>query len=269
MPNPRFFLKTVLIAYGLISTGIVHADMPFDMASTVEVGSWQEREEVTTNHKGKVKSIAVVWMGVVAEEMREGQPHVWLEMRSQNFKEGRGGNRKPKGKPAIMKTLVPVSAFGDVSDPSSNMRKFGKEIIIQTGDQAPMRIREGGAMADMALKSFGGNMDFQFDNTGTQESINVPAGSFDTYKVSGHGSMEMNLIIRKIRVESQSISWFSKNVPMGVVKQETQSSSNGKVTTIKSELLRHGKGDAQSMINDAEVQDMPTIDFPGLGREGG
>ncbi len=54
---------------------------------------------------------------------------------------------------------------------------------------------------------------------------------------------------------------------MGLVKQETQSKTGRKVTTTKSELLRHGDSGARSMVNHAAIKDMPS--FGGMMGRGG
>jgi len=163
---------TLTVVSMLISAPHAYA---FDMAKTMKVGGWAEREDVTVNAKGKETDRAKVWMGVVGEETINGVDHIWLESRIQTVKVNRKGVQKPKGKPAVMKTLIEKSVLGDFTNPIDNMRKFAKEIIIQTGKEKPMRVTGGGIMADSALKAFGTTADFSFDSSGVSETVTVPA----------------------------------------------------------------------------------------------
>ena len=149
----------------------------FDVAKTLEVGRWQEREEITYNAKGKKTNIATVWVGIVAKEQIAGVPHVWMEMRTQTFRENRKGERKPKGDRAIMKTSIEESAFTNFDDPFNNIRMFAKDTIIKNGYAKPMRMRAGGMMADMILKAFGSSIDFNLAPPGKVELVSTSAGT--------------------------------------------------------------------------------------------
>jgi hypothetical protein len=68
----------------------------------------------------------------------------------------------------------------------------------------------------------------------------------------------MNIIIKKIRVESDSIMWLSAKVPFATVKIEGTTTTNGKVSTNTSELLEYGIVGSNSLIT-KEPKDMPEI----------
>ena len=235
--------------------------LAFDMAATMTAGGWQEREEVTTNAKGKVTGVNVVWVGVVGTKVVDGVDHIWLEIRNQEYKQNRKGERKAKGKPMAMKSLIETSALADMNNPSMEMRKFGKEIYMQNGNEAPIRMTEGGMMANMAMQALGAEMDFSFQSTNATESITVPAGTFKADKYLGSGSAQVKALVRTMRVETEIESWMSRDVPLGVVQQKTKNTTNGKVSYVTSTLLSYGSG-ATSAIDDSAAQDMPKL--PGL-----
>ncbi len=255
--------KTHAFAALLLSVCMLHpapgwAD--FDMAATLDVGGWQEREEITTNNKGKVTAINVIWSGIVDREVIDGVPHVWMEMRTQGYKENRKGERKKRGDLSIMKMAIPESALVKFDDPFNNMRMFANDTVIQTGKEKPMRLRGGGMMADMMLKSFGANIDFKLQPAGTTADVETAAGSFDTYHYTGSGSVDMKVLIRKIHIDSEIEMWLSEAVPMGVVKQNITNTQGKKVTQVAVSLLAYGDG-ATSMINDADIMEMPGFGF--------
>lgn len=256
----RLFAAAALLAASFASS----ADLPFNVGDTYAVGGWQEREEINFNAKGKQTGLMVVWMGVVGAEERDGIDYIWLETRMQEYKTKRNGDRKPKGDIAIMKSLVERSALTDFSNPMQNMRKFGKEIIVQNGDSEPIKMAEGGMMAGMAMNAFGIAVDFQIDYAGIREDVEVPAGNIAAFKIAGTGSAEGKVLIRKIKIESEVESWVSPDVPLAVVKQSTRSTTNGKVTTSEGQLLSYGDTGAESMIDDSAVQEMPSFRIPGL-----
>ncbi|NKB98215.1 MAG: hypothetical protein GKR90_06940 [Pseudomonadales bacterium] len=250
---PIKVVRTLIIVIAGLSNPWVHA---FDMSATLEVGGWQEREEITYNAKGKVMSINQVWVGIVEREEIAGIPHVWMEMRTQVYKENRKGERKAKGELAVMKTSIEESALTNFDEPFSNMRSFAKDTIIKNGNNKPMRLRAGGVIADMMLKAFGANIEFSLVPTGTVKSIQTRAGSFDAEHYKGTGSVDMRVLIRRIHIDSEMDTWLSENVPLGVVKQEIVNTQGKKITRVTTELLDHGTG-ATSSINNSDAQDMP------------
>ncbi len=227
--------------------------LAFDLSASAQVGAWQEREETTRNHKGKVTGVSVVWMGVTQAETIQGVDHLWFEVRSQNFKVNRRGDRKPKGDVAIMKTLVEVSALQNLENPMNNLHKFAKDIVMQQGNSQPIRLTGGGMMAQGMLQAFGSNIDFSYEDTGIDDQIEVPAGTFSARKMLGRGTAEFSIVIRTMRIESETQTWVNADVPLAVVKQETQSSTNGKLSTISSELLRYGDTGAVSMLDHTQA----------------
>jgi len=234
---------------------------PFNVLDTTPVGSWQLREIVTTNHKGK-QSVQQMRYALVGEENRDGKPHVWIEMRIQNYKVSRKGQRKLSGDTVIMKSLVEASLFeSDMTNALANLRGAGREIIVKTGDEA-LRISEGGLMADMALKAFDSSISFEITNTGETATIDTPAGAFKAHKIIGTGETTMKVFMRTMKVTSTSEIWLSSDVPFGIVSSTTNSVVNGKPETSEMTLLEFGMSGATSEIT-GEIMDMPTFKFPG------
>jgi len=108
----RFLKLSILIlvltlALGTSLTAQAKA-VQFNILKSTPVGSSQTREEINTNHKGK-QTGTVFKTSLVDKEIRNGQPHYWIEMRMQTLKISKKGKRKNTGKPAIMKSLVAES----------------------------------------------------------------------------------------------------------------------------------------------------------------
>ena len=254
-------MKTIrLLIISLTTLSLPPLALSFDMSKTLEVGGWQEREEITYNTKGKKTNITTVWVGIVAKEEIAGVPHVWMEMRTQTYRENRKGERKPKGDRAIMKTSIEESALTNFDDPFNNMRKFAKDTIIKNGNAKPMRMRAGGMMADMILKAFGASIEFNLAPSGKVETVTTAAGNFSASQFLGSGTVEMQVLIRRVRIDSEIDMWLSEDVPMGVVKQHITNTQGKKVTRIETQLLSHGT-DATSLIDNSEAQDMPGLNI--------
>jgi hypothetical protein len=245
-----------------IQLSTAHADdIKFDMLAATPVGSWQVREEITTDHKGR-KTGSIFRSSVVGTEVRDGEPHYWVEMEIESFKISKKGKRKPQGDTVIMKSLVSESTLtGDPANVLGNLRGFGVETIIQNGKEKPMRFTNSGGLVAGAMKAANVEIEYDFTAQGA-EAIEVAAGQFDTTKLSGTGSAEMKIVFKKIHVESETTLWLSDNVPFLTVKVEGTSTTNGKQSSHQSELLEFGTTGAVSKIT-GEIQDAP--EMPKLG----
>jgi len=257
----RYLKNVLLIALlSIAATPALSEGVDFNFLESTPVGSWQLREDMTTDQKGR-QTIATTRSSLVGEEMRDGERHFWLEMQIDTFKVDRKGKRKPKGDTAIVKTLVAESAFSaDPANTLGNVRAFGKEIIMQTGDDDPIRLTGAGGMAESMLQSMGANITYSYAFVGDEE-ISVPAGSFSTRRIQGTGSTEMKVVFKKISVTSDNTVWLSDDVPFGMVKSEGESITNGKASTHSSVLLEHGTSGAVTQITKTP-QDLPGM--PGL-----
>lgn len=230
--------------------------LPYDFLETTPIGSWQLREDTTTDHKGK-QTIAATRTSLVGEEARDGEKHYWIEMEINTF-EIKRGERKPSGDTIIFKSLVAESAFKD--DPANavnNVRAFGKELIMQTGDQDPIRITGAGGLAESMMQAMGTEISYTYDFVG-DEDVTVKAGSFPARKIQGTGTAEVKALFRKISVTSNNTAWLSDQVPFGMVKSEGESITNGKTSTHSSELLEYGMSGAVTQITKTP-EDLPAM----------
>ena len=232
----------------------------YDLTKSTPVGSWQLRQEISRDAKGK-EQLMEVRTSMVGEEKREGVDHVWVEMEMNTFRYNKGKKGKASGDPILLKILMEKSTLkGNPEDIINNLRAMGKEIIMQQGDADPIKIEEGGMIGNAMMKSLGMEIDYNFDETGS-ERVETPAGKFKSRVVEGSGSVEMSVIFKTIRVDSTAKQWLSDDVPFAIVKAESTSTMDGKTTTTSSLLLDHGKKGAVSKIK-GEAQSMK---IPGLG----
>ena len=239
-------------------TGVVQAaQVNFDILSSTPVGSWQLREDTNTDHKGR-KSVIQIRSSMLSSEMRQGEKFYWIEMVMDSFMVKKNGDRKKDGDQMVMKTLVAESSMsGDPANVMTNLRGFGTEIIMQTGNSDPMRLTGEGGMFGSMMQAMGTEVNYNFSELG-DESVTVAAGDFDTRKIQGSGFTEAKVVFKKIRVESDSIVWMSKKVPFGMVKSEGTSITNKKKSAHSSELLEFGMTGAISLIT-KEPQELPSL----------
>ncbi len=247
-------LTRMLMVCMLCTSVEVSAASLFDFEASTPEGGWALSEVTTTNHKGK-RSVAVIRQKFLGSEQRGDQIYYWLETEVDNFKIKKD-KRKPDGEHIVMKVLVSQKAMD--SDPANvvnNIQGFGKEIIMQMGDNPPMMISEGGALAGSLMKSMGIEVNYQFTEKGT-ETIDISAGQFKAKRVEGSGSTSSKILFKKIEVESQSVIWISKKVPFGIVKSENTDIINGKVQHSLTVLTEYGNSGAVTAIT-GEVIKMP------------
>ncbi|MCB1050411.1 MAG: hypothetical protein H6510_11705 [Acidobacteria bacterium] len=235
----------------------VLGDSPqFDLLKATPVGSWQEREETMTDANGR-QTLNVVRSSMVGKEERDGENHYWLEMETQTF-ELKKGKRKPKGDPTIMKALIAESAFKtDPGNVLKNLSAFGKDIIIQTGKNKPMRITGAGAMAQGLMAAFGVELKYDFEDLG-HESVTVAGGTFDCDKWKGHGFSKSKILFKEMEIESDATQWVSEKVPFGTVKTEGTSKVNGSKSQHSAQLMAFGMEGATSKITE-EPTEMPKM----------
>ena len=255
------YLKNMLVVLllAMTATPAFSEVLNYDFLKATPIGSWQLREDITTDHKGR-QTITETRSSLVGEETRDGEKHYWIEMEMNSF-DVKKGKRKPSGDTIIFKSLVPESAFKD--DPANavnNLRAFGKEIIMQTGDQNPIRMTGAGGMAESMMQAMGTKISYSYDFVG-DEDVTVRAGSFPARKIQGTGTTEMQVMFKKISVTSSNTAWFSDQVPFVMVKAEGESITNGKTSTHSSELLEYGDSGAVSQITKTpeELPAMPDL----------
>ncbi len=232
------------------------AAVKYNFTKSTPVGSWQVREETFINHKGK-KRMTRIKTSLVGKEARDGTDYYWIEMDTQSYK-FKKDKYKRDGDRAIVKALVDKTTLsGDFANVIQNLRGFGKEIIIKVGDQPPMMISEGGALAQMMMKATGVEISYDFKPSGS-DTVSIPAGTFKTQKISGTGSTVVNMIIKKLKIKSESTTWVSDKMPFGIVKSTANNTVNGKQETMQAVVVKFGKSGAATQITE-EPQGMPEI----------
>lgn len=256
-------ISLVLISLAGLSTALADTSTPpagsvkFDFLASSPEGSWQLREDSDTNHKGK-QTISLVKTSILGKETRNGKLHYWIEMGVDTLKVSKKGKRKPKGKRMVIKSLIAEESLrGDSANILKNLRSFGEEVIIQTGNETPMRMNTSGDLIGNMMNTLGAEIRYDFTNQGS-ETVNTPAGDFTTDKINGKGTVDMNVIFKKIHVESDNTMWISSEVPFGIVQQSGTTITNGKSSTQTSKLLEYGMSGATSEIV-KEPENMPDI----------
>ncbi|MDO3387410.1 hypothetical protein QWI17_16330 [Gilvimarinus sp. SDUM040013] len=247
------WLKVWLLVAALVVPSVAAA---LDFLAATPVGSWQVREEATTDHKGR-QSVAVVRTSMVGQESRGADTHYWIEVELTNY-QVKKGKRKQQGERSIIKVLVAEAALTrDPGDVMTNLRGIGSEIIMQTGDQQPMRISGGGAMADAMLQAMGTQMEYDFQQGGAKE-VTVPAGTFKCEVQRGSGYTEMKVMFKTFRVESEAEMCFSTEVPFGIVASQSKNTTNGDTSATEVTLLEFGASGAESKIS-GEPSEAPSL----------
>jgi hypothetical protein len=237
------------------------SEVSFDFMSSSPVGSWQLREQIDTDHKGR-KTAMLMRTSMIAKENRNGKPHYWIEVGMDSFKISKKGKRKANGKRVVMKSLVRESTLiGDPANVLTNLRTFAIETIMQSGDRKPMRMTNAGGFMDGTMKMMNTEIKYDFQSLGN-ESVNVKAGQIDTQKIRGTGSVDMKILFKKLHIDSDTTIWISEEVPFGTVKMQGTAVTNGKSSEQIGELLEYGSSGALSEITQAP-EDMPVL--PKLG----
>ncbi len=238
-----------MLCLGLLALSqAVQADAPsFSVTGATPVGSWAEREERRVDHKGR-ETITILRQAMVDKTELNGETHYWVESETVSYKIDRKGKRKQQGEPTIVKVLIAESAInGDPANLASNLTGFGKEIIMQTGDGQPMRIREGGMLGGMMMKALGIQIDYEFTKLG-DEKVETPAGEFDAEKFAGTGSAEGRILIKKISVQSDSEIWMTPDLPFGFARSVSKETVNGKPESSETTVTSYGMHGGVSKI---------------------
>ena len=246
----------VLALVFLIPVAVFGLKLPFDFEETTPVGSWQIREQTTTDHKGKT-TLSVIKSSLVGTEERGGETYYWIETETTNYKMKKG-KRSQDGQRSIVKVLMAASALeGDLANALSNLKGLAQEVIIQTGDGEPMKLGGVGFMADAMMKGMGLEIKYDFEPQGT-EDVEVPAGSFSCTKVAGTGSAEAKVMFKKMKVESTSTHWIAQNMPFGTVKSVSNDLVNGKENKTESRVIEFGMSGAETQIT-KQPKEMPNL----------
>ncbi|MDX2418868.1 MAG: hypothetical protein QNK19_15520, partial [Xanthomonadales bacterium] len=104
-----FTIAAILFATFLTQAGLAQAkSVNFDIMKSTPVGSWQLREDINIDHKGR-QSVIQIRSSLLSSEVREGQKYFWIEMVMDSFKVKKNGDRKKDGDQMVMKTLVAES----------------------------------------------------------------------------------------------------------------------------------------------------------------
>ncbi len=232
-----------------------------DVLDATPPGSWARYESVEYDKKGRGKTASTMTNKFLSRETVDGVDHMWLEMEMQSYKIGRNGERKADGKPMVMKVLVEESFFSQGGGNIGALRGFGKEMIMQQGDETPMRMTNVGAMA----AGLGGmaevNMDGTYERHGTVD-VDTPAGSFDAVHVSGTQQATVGVAMLKRTITSDIELWVSPDVPFATVRNVfTEQGRSARRTEMI--LQEYGTSGAASAITGTpEDIEMPAM--PGL-----
>lgn len=229
----------------------------FDLIKSAPVGSWQIREQIETNHKGR-KNGSTIKTSMVGKEQRNGKLHYWIEVQMESFNIKKNGKRKSTGDRSIIKSLVPADVLNDnPGNAVNNLRAFGVEMIVQSGDQQPMRMNSGGGVIGKTMKMANVEIKHDYKKVGS-ELISVAAGKFNADKIAGNGKVSMKILFKKLNVNSDSIVWVSNTVPFGVVKMQGTTITNDKTSMQHGELIKFSMSGAVSAITQ-EPQEMPSF----------
>jgi hypothetical protein len=164
----RYFTVSAVVTCSFAAPSLSFAkSISFDMLNATPTISWQIREDIETNHKGKRTGTTIKSM-MLDSEIRDGQLHYWIEMSIDSFKISKKGKRKEIGKRAIVKSLVSAELLsGDTENILSNLRAFGTESIIQNGDEYPMRMADTGGMMAGIMNTTQTEIKYQLESLGT------------------------------------------------------------------------------------------------------
>lgn len=220
-------------------------------------GSWQVREQTSTNQKGE-RTTTLVRTSLVGTEQRDGEPCLWIETEVLTTTVDKKGKAK-QGQPILGKALVKRSAFElDSSNAVRNPMDFAVEVVTQIGDENPIRF--SGKSLSKAGDILGVSVTYAWQQVGT-ESVTVPGGSFQALHLKGSGTSETKVLFKKIKVESQSDMWYSTQVPFGLVKGQGSDVVNGKTESWTMELKEYGRSGAVTKITKTP-QELPQIKLP-------
>lgn len=234
-----------------------------DLLASTPPGSWQRSESVTTDKKGR-RAVSEMTMAFLGEEQRNGEPLIWMETRMQSYAVGRDGERRPDREEVKVKILLDRDFFSRAGGQFAALRQFGREVIIQQGDEQPMLIRNAGEMAAGVGAVMNTETAQSFREAG-KETVSVPAGTFETRKITGRQRVETGFAMMRRTIEMDSTVWVSEDVPFGVVKAESTSVGGGATGSSSQRLLEYGMTGASSAIT-GTPQELELPNFGNLGR---
>jgi hypothetical protein len=236
------------------------AGFEIDIAAATPVGSWMTSEALVTDHRGR-QTVMVMKPSMLGTEERNGQTHCWVETVMDMF-EVKNGERQKKQDRLVLKALIAGSLlFSDNPENLSiDLKSNYVELIVQTGDTEPIRMREIGRTLDVVLDVFGGDFTQTWES-GSFEAVTVSAGTFHTQKLLGSGTSNSRFGGNSSTAHT---IWYTQSVPFGVVKSEVRmTDKKGKVTTQSIRLLDYGTSGAHSLITSTPVE-LPQLTMPSL-----
>lgn len=239
-------LFSVLLFAALASASDHAVSTADEVLPSTPVGSWQVREEIMTDAKGQ-QTLLRVKTALLDAVAHQGTPHYWIETAMESY-QLKKGQRKAAGQPMVMKVLVDASVMSkEPQNVIGNLQRYGREIILQQGNQDPMRITEGGTFAEFIMKSMGVKVEYDYQPNGVK-TVEVPAGKFECTNLKGSGTAEVRAVIQTIRVQSEMEACVSDQVPFGIVYYQSTSTTNGKASTSEGKLTEFGESGAVSQI---------------------
>ena len=230
------------------------ANMPNYLADA-SVGSWVTTEERI--QRGKKTEIVQVTRSLVGEETIDGKRHLWMEVKTQNYKTNRKGELKTKGDMGHMKILMDTSVFdGSFTSGMKNIQKIARKMYIKNGDQV-MDMSGGGALADMLMKASNAEFNFQTTDLGESREFDTPLGQVTAHKYRAVGGGQMKVLIKTVKIQSEIDMWMSDKIPFGTVESHGTSVVNGKSETSTSRILAAGNSGAVSEIDISQAAENP------------
>ena len=255
----KFILSALLMCIGSVPT--VAAQLPDFLANT-PVGSWVTTQDTSSSDKLVTQSTR----SLVGEKTIDGIRYVWLETNIQQYKNTRSGKLKPKGDATGMKALMEASLLqSDMSNVLSNLQKFGRELYIKTGDGQVMDMSNLGALAQALTGGMGTKIEFDISATGEKKDFKTSQGTVKAEKYLGVGDAEIKIVIRTMKVHTETDMWLSDQVPFGLVESTSNNTINGKLETSHSQLIDFGFKGAVSQIDESQAVENPlgNFQFPG------
>ncbi len=257
--NALFFLMLPLFYQPVLS-----ADIENYLANT-PVGSWVTMEETT--QRGKKTEVTEVTRSLVGEEDVDGRRHLWIEVRTQNYKVSKKGKRKANGGPGLIKVLTDASVFDEnASNILGNLQNVASRMYIKTGDKV-MDMSGGGAFAGAMLQAMDTSISFEMTDLDESRDIETPLGTVPARLYQGVGDAEIKILIKTVRTHNETKMWLSEKVPFGIVETQSVTSVNGKEETASSKIIAAGMSGAQSELDISEAAQNPFAALKNLSRE--
>jgi hypothetical protein len=245
------FARWLVLSLLVPGAGALAAQIKLDVLSATPKGSWQEREQTTTEDNG-AKRVLAIKTAMVGSEIRGGEPYLWIEMELKPTRIDKKGRAKEDPK-VIAKLLVRQWFFDlDLGNVLCNPFPFAQEIIVQTTEsEIPVRYYGKGLQKIGDLLQLGTK--FQWKQL-PNETVVAAGESIDAVHLQGGATEDTRALLRKVQVETSADFWYSEKVPFGMLKGEVKS-PNGKAETWVSELKGYGSSGAVSQITKTPKDD--------------